>query len=553
MIPLGIFAQKKETVVVTSLTVIPTAGSTVSLNQGSTLQLTVYANWSDSSQTNVTNSATYHSSYEARATVSGTGLITASSVNIGGASINITYGGKSVWVNVNVEAYITSIFASPDTISSLPQGRTEQIYTYAVWSNGAQTNVTTAASYTRTNTRITVSSNGLITAVTVGSSGVTVNYGGFSDSVTISVSAAVVDSISRSPSSISLPAGRTQQITVTAHMSNGGTQDVTSSASYSSNNTSRATVSGGGLVTAGNTTGSYTITINYGGYSATISGSTTAAVIDSISVSPTSFSLPQGLTQQLAVTAHMSNGGTQNITSSASYSSNQTGRMTVNSAGLVTAGTTNGSATITVTYSGHQTTSAGTTTAAVTSSISVSPNSFGVDVGNTQQLTVTAHLSNGGTQNVTASANYTRTNTNITVSSGGLVTGSVAGSSGVNITYDGKNTSASITVNAVEKVLTSIECEPSALYMYGTADTDDFQIRGYYNDSTSAILNVVNINMAFVSGIVNNIQFVAVNSTTLRASQQGPIYNYGIGTYSATYSGSEGSPSPVNLVISVFE
>jgi hypothetical protein len=83
----------------------------------------------------------------------------------------------------------------------------------------------------------------------------------------------IVTSLSLTPATVSFGSvGATQQLTLTANMSDGTTQNITTAAgtTYGSNNTAAATVSGAGLVTAAGT-GSATITGSNGGLSATSS------------------------------------------------------------------------------------------------------------------------------------------------------------------------------------------------------------------------------------------------------------------------------------------
>lgn len=69
-------------------------------------------------------------------------------------------------------------------------------------------------------------------------------------------------------------------------------------------------------------------------------------------------------------------------------------------------------------------------------------------VGQTAQLTATATLSDGTTQNVTALATWASSNTAIaTVSSGGLVTAVTSGSVTITATYQGKSSTATITLS----------------------------------------------------------------------------------------------------------
>ncbi len=89
----------------------------------------------------------------------------------------------------------------------------------------------------------------------------------------------IVTSLSLAPATISMSAtGSTQQLTLTANMSDGTTQNITSAAgtTYGSSNTAVATVSTAGLVTSTGT-GSATITASNGGFSATSSVSVSIA------------------------------------------------------------------------------------------------------------------------------------------------------------------------------------------------------------------------------------------------------------------------------------
>ena len=154
-------------------------------------------------------------------------------------------------------------------------------------------------------------------------------------------------SISVTPTSASVAAGYTQQYTATGTYSNGTTQNLTSSATWSSSATSIATVSSGGLA-IGVAQGGATITAKSG----TISGSTvltvTTPVLTSISISPTTASVAAGYTEQYTATGTYSNGTTQNLTGSATWSSSATSIAAVSSGGLATS-VAQGSVTITAT------------------------------------------------------------------------------------------------------------------------------------------------------------------------------------------------------------
>ncbi|QSW89273.1 Ig-like domain-containing protein [Flavobacterium endoglycinae] len=158
-----------------------------------------------------------------------------------------------------------------------------------------------------------------------------------------STSNVAVTGVTLTPSTVTLSVGSTQQLTPTVTPANATNKTV----SYSSNNTGVATVNSSGLVTAV-ASGSATITVTtQDGAKTAVSAITvnnSNVAVTSVSLSPSTASLTVGGTQQLTPTVLPSNATNKSV----SYSSNNTGVVTVNSSGLVTA-VSNGTATITVT------------------------------------------------------------------------------------------------------------------------------------------------------------------------------------------------------------
>lgn len=159
--------------------------------------------------------------------------------------------------------------------------------------------------------------------------------------------------------------------------------------------------------------------------------------VESISVVPATATLPASATQQLTVIANQADGGVQDVTRTATYTSSDPAVATVDSNGVVTA-VGGGTATITASYTppgggaALTDTSEITVTAAPVTSINVTPETATVAVGATQQLTVTT---NTGTD-VTATATYTSSDPAIaTVDASGLVTGVAAGNATITASY----------------------------------------------------------------------------------------------------------------------
>ncbi len=342
---------------------------------------------------------------------------------------------------------LTSISVSPTSVY-LDEGDTQQLTVKANYSNGSSSTVTSNAIYSSSNTTVaTVSSGGKITAKNAGSTTITVKYGGFTKYVSVYVYEPVyLTSISVSPASVYLDEGDTWQLTVWANYSNGSSSTVTSSATYSSGNTTVATVSSGGKITAKNA-GSTTITVKYGGFTKYVSVYVYEPVyLTSISVSPASVDIQRGDTKQLAVTAIFSDGTSETVTSSASYSSSNTTVATVSTGGLVT-GKAIGTATITVTYSGKTATVTVNVRKPDVEWITLTSDKTVIRKGGTAQLIVTAHLSDNTIELVTNNTNFELNNPSAaTVSSTGLVKGLTKGKVTITARYAGKSDSLTIEV-----------------------------------------------------------------------------------------------------------
>jgi hypothetical protein len=172
----------------------------------------------------------------------------------------------------------------------------------------------------------------------------------------VTVTAAVLTSITITPSNPSIANGSTLQLTATGTFSDGSTQNLTTQVSWTSSSDTMATVNNTnslGLVTATGV-GSATITATYAGVSGTTTVTVTAAVLTSITITPSNPSIANGATIQLTAMGTYSDGSTQDLTTQVSWTSSSDTMATVNntiSPGLVTA-TGVGSATITATLSG---------------------------------------------------------------------------------------------------------------------------------------------------------------------------------------------------------
>jgi uncharacterized protein YjdB len=156
-----------------------------------------------------------------------------------------------------------------------------------------------------------------------------------------------LSSIAVTPATPNLPIGLTQQFKATGTFSDGSTSDLTASAAWTSSSPGIATVNAtSGLATA-LAQGQSTITATSGSISGSTTVSVTAAVVESIVVSPNPFATGVGFARQLTATGTFSDGSSADVTSTATWTSATPAVATV-TGGLVT-GVAVGSTTITAT------------------------------------------------------------------------------------------------------------------------------------------------------------------------------------------------------------
>jgi uncharacterized protein YjdB len=240
-----------------------------------------------------------------------------------------------------------------------------------------------------------------------------------------------VQMVSISPTALSLSVGQSQQIHATATYSDGSSADITSSATWSSDTPSVATVGTGSVSNPGVITGigagtaNLTATDAGSGNKATVLVTVTNSgnTLQSISITPAVTQIAIHTKMQLTATGTFTS-GPANITPQVNWTSSNTGAVTVDQSGVVTAVAT-GTAQITATDPTTQIQSfiTLTTTGATLSSIAITPQDPSIVAGTTLQMTASGTFSDGTVQDLTPFVNWTIGNSAVaTVSPVGLVT-----------------------------------------------------------------------------------------------------------------------------------
>jgi trimeric autotransporter adhesin len=297
----------------------------------------------------------------------------------------------------------------------------------------------------------------------------------------------VLQSIQITPGAPSIAAGVVQQFKATGYYSDDSSKDLTNSASWSSSNTTAATISSTGL-TATRAPGSATITATYSSVSGSATLTVTAAALASLVVSPPTASLPLGTTVQLAATGTFTDGSARDVTTSVQWTSANPSVVAINANstfGLAMA-TALGSSTITAT-SGNISSSAGVTvTNAAVLSIAITPLATSIAQTTTTQFAATGTFTDGSTQNITGSVQWTSGNPAVAAINAngapGLALGIAAGNSTITATSGSVFSSASLTVTGASA--TSIAVTPATPSIpLGTLQ--QFTATGTFSDGTT--------------------------------------------------------------------
>ena len=248
-------------------------------------------------------------------------------------------------------------------------------------------------------------------------------------------------SIAVTPADPSIPKDLTKQFTATGIYSDGTSRDITLSVSWSSDAPDVATVNASGLAT-GVAAGQALITATLDGISKSISGDTTltviAATLSSIIVTPVTPSIAMGLTKQFTATGTYTDGVSRDITASVTWSSGNITVATVNPSGLAT-GVVSGTSVITATSGIRSGNTTLTVTPATLSLITVTPVNPSIANGLTKQFTATGTYTDGTSQDITTSVNWTSGTTGVAtiINASGLATAVAVGTSVITATLDG--------------------------------------------------------------------------------------------------------------------
>lgn len=483
----------------------------VSVLSGVEQQMTVIGTYGDKSSFDLTNSATWSSTRPSIASVSNTqgakGTVTAKTYGDAVISARVKNLLATGTVTV-VDKAVTSIDVTPKDATAF-LGMAQQFSAMGTFSDGSTSDVTKEVTWTSDRSVIAIGNSfgqeGLGIPQKVGSSFVNAGLGAVLGNTNVTVENVPITSISISPQNVTIPLGLKQAFTAQAQYANGKKIDITKTATWSSSDESVATISSAtdssGMATslkAGSTQISASFDETTSSFAALI---VTEKKLISIDVTPHEPTISISQTVTLSATGTYSDGTTAPLTEGVTWGSSSPVTASVDSAGVVT-GKALGRPAITATVGSVK----GQTLVRILSGylvrVAVNPNTQDIPSGTGIQFQAIGIYSDGSNQDITLSASWSSSDSNIatvgTSETGGIpgwVVGKQRASTAtITATYsDFKDNpiQGNATVNILDPLLTSIEITPADpvtlthdVSVYSFTLTQQFNVTGHYTDGS---------------------------------------------------------------------
>jgi hypothetical protein len=449
--------------------------ATGAFSDGTVQNLTPLVNWasSDTSVAVISNAE----GIEGLATgvQEGTTQITATLMNVTGATIMTV-----------TAAEVVAIAVTP-AMPSIAVGTRLQFVATGLFTDGTSQDLTPSASWASSTVNpavASISATGLATALAVGTTIISATFQDVTGETLLTVTPAELAAITVTPAMPSIAVGTRLQFTATGLFSDGSSQDLTNTATWTSSDTSICTVAPTGLA-IGLAVGACTISAGFQGLSGGTVLSVTAAQFVALVVAPANATIGVGTTVQFTATGLFSDGTSQNLTNTATWTSSDIGVCTVAPTGRAT-GVAPGTCTIMASFQGISGSTILGVTAAPLVDIIVTPVNPTIGVGTTVQFTATGLFSDGSSQDLTSSATWTSSAPNVCAIGAlgpttGLATGLAVGTCTISAGFQGLSGGTVLSVTAAQLVqLTVTPVNPTI----GVGTTLQFIVTGIFSDGT---------------------------------------------------------------------
>ena len=315
-----------------SITLSP---QSIVLTPAHSTQLKAVGTYSDASTQDLSASVSWGESTSGIVSVNSRGLATGKA--LGAATVTASQGSITGSDALAVALpTLRSITLSPQSLVLTPAHST-QLKAVGTYSDASTQDLSGMVTWGASPSGIVaLNSSGLATAKALGGAAITAVLNAVSGTDTVAVVAPTLNSISITPSGASIPLGENQQLFATGTYNDGSKRDLTSSVQWASSDPTILSLSGLGMATA-DSLGSVTVTATSGTISATNQLQVGTAVVVSFTVVPASSLLALGAQEQLSALANFSDGTTQDMTASVSWSTADPTIANVNNQGLLLA------------------------------------------------------------------------------------------------------------------------------------------------------------------------------------------------------------------------
>jgi uncharacterized protein YjdB len=325
--------------------------------------------------------------------------------------------------------------------SSLKVAATFQLTVTGTYSNSSSQNLTSLATWSVANTSVlNISSTGLVTALSAGTSIVTATYEGLTVERSILVKALL--NLRISPASVTLAIASSQQLSVTGTYTDDSVEGVDSLLTWESSEPNIASISTSGVILAVSA-GTMSVTASLQGVSEAIQVTVLPNLV-SLTINDLSSSLKVSDTFQLIVTGTYSDASTQNVSSSATWAVADAAILNISSAGLVTA-LSEGSTIVTAAYEGLTIERSISVKALL--NLRISPASVTLAIASSQQLNVTGTYTDDSVEGVDSLVTWQSSDSSVaTISTSGLILAISAGTISVTASLQGVSEAIQVTV-----------------------------------------------------------------------------------------------------------
>jgi uncharacterized protein YjdB len=496
----GITASTQLTVTPATLVSLAITPTNPSIALGTNLRLAATGIYTDGSSQDLTTNVTWSSSDSTVATVS-------NAAGSKGVVISVAQGTITVGILLNGVSASTKLTVTPATLVSLAitptnpsiaLGTTLQFTATGTYTDGSKQDLTSTVTWSSSDSTVATLSNaagskGLATSVVQGTTTVGALVNGVSTSTQLAVTPATLVSLAISPSNVSIALGTTLQFTATGTYTDDSTQDLTTAVIWSSSDGTVATLSNAagsqGLAT-GTKQGTVTVGAVLNGITASTRLTVTPATLVSLAITPNNPSIALGTSLQFNATGTYTDGSTQDLTTSVTWSPSTGTIATLSNAagskGLATS-LAQGTVTVGAVLNGITASTQLTVTPATLVSLAITPTNPSIALGTSLQFSATGTYTDHSTQDLTAAVTWSSSNDHVAALSNaalsiGLATSVAPGTVTVGAVMNGITASTQLTVTPATLVLLAVTPANPSIAL-GT--TLQFTATGTYTDGSS--------------------------------------------------------------------